>query len=62
MQGCGAEYEIKLFMYVSCCFGPLEVAYDYNALRRTVTRESIQQGHTQFGVIVLSYPSPQITH
>jgi threonine synthase len=26
------------------CFGPLEVAYDYDYLRRTVTRESIQQG------------------
>ena len=26
------------------CFGPLEVAYDYESLRRTVTRESIASG------------------
>ncbi|HEY9725941.1 MAG TPA: threonine synthase [Chroococcales cyanobacterium] len=26
------------------CFGPLEVSYDYDALRRQVTRESIQAG------------------
>ena len=26
------------------CFGPLEVAYDLGALRRTVTRERIEAG------------------
>jgi len=26
------------------CFGPLEVAYDYEALRKVVTRESIERG------------------
>ena len=41
---CGAEYELKAIHVCEFCFGPLEVAYDYNALRRTVTRESIQAG------------------
>ncbi len=41
---CGAEYEPKAMHVCEFCFGPLEVAYDYNALRRTVTRESIQAG------------------
>ncbi|HEY9782276.1 MAG TPA: threonine synthase [Leptolyngbyaceae cyanobacterium] len=41
---CGAEYELKAMHVCEFCFGPLEVAYDYSALRRTVTRESIQAG------------------
>lgn len=41
---CGEEYELKAIHVCECCFGPLEVAYDYNALRQTVTRETIQAG------------------
>ncbi|MFB2968680.1 threonine synthase [Aerosakkonema sp. BLCC-F183] len=41
---CGAEYEPKATHVCEFCFGPLEVAYDYDALRRTVTRETIQAG------------------
>ncbi|MBD2102974.1 threonine synthase [Leptolyngbya sp. FACHB-261] len=41
---CGAEYELKAMHVCEFCFGPLEVAYDYEALRRQVTRESIQAG------------------
>lgn len=41
---CGAEYELKASHVCEFCFGPLEVSYDYNALRRIVTRESIQAG------------------
>ncbi|MBF2049476.1 MAG: threonine synthase [Leptolyngbya sp. IPPAS B-1204] len=41
---CGAEYEAKAIHVCELCFGPLEVVYDYDALRRTVTRESIQSG------------------
>ncbi len=41
---CGAEYELKAMHVCELCFGPLEVAYDYEALRRQVTRESIQSG------------------
>ena len=41
---CDAEYELKASHVCEFCFGPLEVTYDYNALRRTVTRETIQAG------------------
>lgn len=41
---CGEEYELKALHVCEFCFGPLEVSYDYNALRSTVTRETIQAG------------------
>ncbi|MBD2465426.1 threonine synthase [Oscillatoria sp. FACHB-1407] len=41
---CGAEYEPKAIHVCEFCFGPLEVAYDYAALARQVTRKSIQAG------------------
>jgi threonine synthase len=41
---CGAEYEPQAIHVCELCFGPLEVSYDYDALRRHVTRESIQAG------------------
>ncbi|MBD0347234.1 MAG: pyridoxal-phosphate dependent enzyme, partial [Coleofasciculus sp. Co-bin14] len=41
---CGAEYEPQAVHVCEFCFGPLEVSYDYDALRRHVTRESIQAG------------------
>lgn len=41
---CGAEYEAQAVHVCELCFGPLEVTYDYSALRRTVTRESIEKG------------------
>ncbi|NEQ22156.1 MAG: pyridoxal-phosphate dependent enzyme, partial [Microcoleus sp. SIO2G3] len=41
---CGAEYELKALHVCELCFGPLEVSYDYDALRRQVTRESIKAG------------------
>src|SRR5918998_2231730 len=41
---CGEEYELQAKHVCDCCFGPLEVKYNYNALRQTVTREKIQAG------------------
>lgn len=41
---CGTEYELKAKHVCEECFGPLEVSYDYDAIRRQVTRESIQAG------------------
>ena len=41
---CGAEYEPQAIHVCEECFGPLEVSYDYDALRRHVTRETIQAG------------------
>ncbi|MGD1851451.1 MAG: threonine synthase [Cyanophyceae cyanobacterium] len=41
---CGAQYEAKAIHVCEECFGPLEVKYDYDSLKQTVTRESIQAG------------------
>ncbi|WP_254566418.1 threonine synthase [Oscillatoria sp. HE19RPO] len=41
---CGAEYETKAIHVCELCFGPLEVKYNYDEIRRQVTRERIQAG------------------
>jgi threonine synthase len=41
---CGAEYEAKATHVCELCFGPLEVKYDYEHLKRTVTRAKIEAG------------------
>lgn len=39
-----AEYPLKALHICEECFGPLEVAYDYDKIRSQVSRESIQAG------------------
>lgn len=47
-RGCGATYPLSATHACAACFGPLEVTYDLDALRR-VTRESIEAGpHTMW--------------
>jgi threonine synthase len=41
---CGREYEIAPIYTCEWCFGPLEVAYDYDAIRAAVTRDKIAAG------------------
>ena len=41
---CGAEYPVEPRMMCDACFGPVEVAYDYEAMRGVVSRESIEAG------------------
>ena len=41
---CGRTYEIAPLYTCEWCFGPLEVAYDYEAIAATVSRESIAAG------------------
>jgi threonine synthase len=41
---CGAEYALEAKHVCDLCFGPVEVVYDYEALRRNVTRETIAAG------------------
>jgi threonine synthase len=43
---CGREYPIAPSHVCEYCFGPLEVAYDYEAIRKAVSRESIERGPT----------------
>lgn len=38
---CAQEYELKATHVCEFCFGPLEVAYDYDLIQRTLTRETI---------------------
>ena len=40
----GAEYPLKALHICEECFGPLEVAYDYDKIRSQVSRETIQAG------------------
>ena len=41
---CGREYEVAPVFTCEWCFGPLEVAYDYDAIRAAVSREKIAAG------------------
>src|SRR5207249_8360761 len=41
---CGAEYESRATHVCDACFGPLDVLYDYEAIRRVRTRERIGSG------------------
>ncbi|MFZ4584764.1 MAG: threonine synthase [Acidimicrobiia bacterium] len=43
---CGREYELTPSYTCEWCFGPLEVAYDYDAIRAMVSRERIAHGPT----------------
>jgi threonine synthase len=41
---CGATYDLTPIHVCELCFGPLEVAYDYAAIRATISREEIAAG------------------
>ncbi|MDP9237754.1 MAG: threonine synthase [Chloroflexota bacterium] len=41
---CGREYPLEPLHVCEFCFGPLEVVYDYEAMHRNITRETIERG------------------
>ncbi len=41
---CGTEYELQATHVCEMCFGPLDAVYDYAALKKRVTRQSIESG------------------
>jgi threonine synthase len=41
---CGAEYELQATHVCEMCFGPLDAVYDYEALKKVVSRERIEAG------------------
>ncbi|HSR23238.1 MAG TPA: threonine synthase, partial [Candidatus Eisenbacteria bacterium] len=41
---CGAEYEQRATHVCEACFGPLDVRYDYDAIRGVISRERIEAG------------------
>jgi threonine synthase len=43
-RGCGTTYEVQATHVCEMCFGPLDVVYDYAAIRERVSRDSIASG------------------
>jgi len=43
---CGREYAIAPIHVCEYCFGPLEVVYDYEGIKKKISRESISRGPT----------------
>jgi threonine synthase len=43
---CKREFPLEAQYVCDFCFGPLEVAYDYDAMREAVSRDSIERGPT----------------
>ena len=41
---CGREYSLEPMHVCEYCFGPLEVVYDYDEIKKKVSREKIQEG------------------
>src|SRR5438105_11745510 len=41
---CGQVYALEARHVCELCFGPLEVAYDYDVLKASITREQIERG------------------
>ena len=41
---CGRDYTLEPIYVCDFCFGPLEVSYDYDAIAKNISRESIQDG------------------
>ena len=41
---CHRDYPLEALHVCEFCFGPLEVAYDYEEIKRNVSRESIERG------------------
>ncbi|MGZ4677064.1 MAG: threonine synthase [Acidimicrobiia bacterium] len=41
---CGRDYDVAPIFTCEWCFGPLEVTYDYDAVRAAISRESIAAG------------------
>ncbi len=41
---CGREYDVAPIFTCEWCFGPLEVTYDYDAIRSEISRESVAAG------------------
>lgn len=41
---CGREYPVEPIHVCEFCFGPLEVKYDYDDIKKTISREKIEEG------------------
>jgi L-threonine synthase (EC 4.2.3.1) len=41
---CGAEYPVEPIHVCEFCFGPLEIVYDYDEIKKNISREKIEKG------------------
>ena len=41
---CGRDYPVEPIHVCEFCFGPLEVVYDYEEIRKNISREKIESG------------------
>jgi threonine synthase len=41
---CGKTYPVAALHVCDHCFGPLEVTYDYDAIKANISREQIEKG------------------
>ena len=41
---CGKEYPVKAIHVCEMCFGPLEVKYNYDEIKKTISRKAIENG------------------
>lgn len=41
---CGAEYPVEPIHVCEFCFGPLEIVYDYEEIKRNISKEKIEKG------------------
>ncbi len=41
---CGREYPVEPIHVCEFCFGPLEVIYDYDEIKRNISRSKIEEG------------------
>ncbi len=58
---CGREYPLEPLHVCEFCFGPLEVAYDYEAMHRNITRETHRaRARTPSGATPTSCPRPGV--
>jgi threonine synthase len=55
---CSSEYPIAPQHVCEMCFGPLEVAYDYDAIRATITRSEIEHGPPSMWRYASLLPAP----
>ncbi len=61
-RNCASVYPADAQSFCEACFGPLEVDYDYEAIRRSVTKESIASGPPNLwryaGLLPVDDPTP----
>jgi len=50
---CGAEYPVEPIHVCEFCFGPLEIVYDYDEIKKNISREKIEKGPKAYGDILI---------